>query len=650
MRSAGLFVVFLFACGGSNRPNNNNIDAPMGECTEGANRCNGTDWQSCTGGMWTTALSCPVACADGIGCVQCVPNTMTCNMTGDVATCDANGNPGATTTPCSGTTICENGACVDACAEAASSRSYVGCEYWAVDLDNALQVDGLQADDTFFTACDFDPYGQGTAVTMMVCYTANDPNTGAHAVSGTCDPGYGAANNSCPSTGGYSCSSQAVCTHDAQHSPFGIVVSNPNAKDVMVTVTPANGSPFTTTVQAGAVQALMPQSHSIPDQSVDNTGDEKLAYQVTSTLPIVAYQFNPLDNVNVFSNDASLLLPRTAWDIDYIGMSWQTANNRSGATPNFNNSYGYLTIVSYKDGTVVSVTPTAAVQASTTQMTIAAGTATNFTIDAFHVLNLEAVADGDLTGTIIHSMDGTTPIGVFGGHEAANFGETTPPDSTHTNGPCCADHLEEMLFPSSTWGMNFAIARSKQRTNEPDYIRILAQKAGTAVTFNPAPTTVVSGNCASLGVGQFCDVKIQGDTSITASQPVLVGHFLESSIWQDTNPFSTNPVVGSGDPSMAIAVPVEQYRTDYTILIPNAYMNNYLSISAPPTGAVFVDGTMQTMTGFASNTYRSVIATVTAGQHHIQCAGTCGLMVYGYDNAVSYMFAGGLDLKQIVVQ
>jgi hypothetical protein len=220
------------------------------------------------------------------------------------------------------------------------------------------------------------------------------------------------------------------------------------------------------------------------------------------------------------------------------------------------------------------------------------------------------------------------------------------PDSTHTAGPCCADHAEEMLFPTSTWGKTFAIARSKQRAGEPDYIRVMAQKASTAVTFSPAPSATVAGNCANLGPGEFCDVKIQGDTAISASEPVLVGHYLESAMWSDG--FLTT--VGTGDPSMAVAVPVEQYRTDYTVLIPSAYANNYLSISAPASGAVTVDGNAQTLTSFASNLYRSTIVTVGAGQHKISCPGTCGVLVYGYDSAVSYMFAGGLDLKQIVVQ
>jgi hypothetical protein len=642
MRVLGIaFFAFVVACGPGNRNGGGGGggDGGMPECTDGMQQCAGAEFQTCTGGMWVTAVTCPTACDNTIGCVACEPGTNTC-MNGDVATCDANGNPGAVTMMCTGSTVCENGACVDACMEAATNRSYVGCEYWAVDLDNALEVADLEAN-TFGLGCDF-LYTGSTTATMMVCYNPNEPSTGGPASSGLCDP----PGNTCPS--GYSCSSQSVCIYDAQHSPFGIVVSNPQQKDVMVTVTPGTGSPFTTTVQAGAVQALMPQMHAIADQSVDGTGTTKQAYKVTSTLPIVAYQFNPLDNANVFSNDASLLIPRTAWDADYFAMSWATADNRSAPTPNLQDWYGYISVVSYQDGTVVQVTPTAAVAASATQTSIAAGTMTTFTLNAFQVLNLEATGGGDLTGTIVHSMDPMVPVGVFGGNEAVTLFEPTPPAGCPGCSPCCADHLEEMMFPNSTWGKTFAITRSQSRgTGESDYLRIMAQKPGTAVTFDPAPTSIVSGNCGSLGPGQYCDVRIQGNTGITATEPVLVGHFLESAIWSDG--FAT--MVGSeGDPSMAIAVPVEQYRTDYQVLIPNAYDMNYLSISAPANGAVFVDGTMQTLTGYASNTYRGVVVPVMAGPHKITCQGTCGVIVYGWSSAVSYMFAGGLDLKQIVVQ
>jgi hypothetical protein len=643
MRALALCCVFLVACGPSSR---NNGDAQGGECNNGDNRCNATNWETCVGGMWQIAVECPVACADGIGCVTCTPGSMTC-MNGDVYGCDANGNPSGLIQPCTGNQLCDTGVCVDACAAAALNRSYVGCEYWAVDLENALQIVDMQS--SLYCSSLFGPPGIQN-VTMMMCYNAsgtthdNGCSGSSCAEAGTCDP----PNNSCPS--GYTCSSQAVCILDAQHSPFAIVVSNPQAKSVDVTVTGPDGTTnFTTTIQAGAVQALMPQQHSIADQSLLQTGKQKKAYKVTSTLPIVAYQFNPLNNSNVFSNDASLLIPRTAWDIDYYGMAWPTADNRNPA-PGINDWYGYLAIVAYQDNTVVQFTPTAAVQASSTQASYPAGMQQTVTLNAYEVLNLESVGAGDLTGTLVHSMDGITPIGVFGGNVAADFGEGTPPDGTHTLGPCCADHLEEMLFPNSTWGKTFAIARSKQRLNEPDYIRVMAQKTGTMVTFNPAPSSNVSGNCANLGPGQFCDVKIMGDTSITSTEPVLVGHYLESAIWQDPLFGDAVPATGTGgDPSMAIAVPVEQYRTDYAILIPQAYGMNYLSISAPASGAVLVDGNMQTMTSFAGS-YRSAIVTVTAGQHKIQCPGTCGVLVYGYDDAVSYMFAGGLDLKQIVVQ
>jgi hypothetical protein len=263
------------------------------------------------------------------------------------------------------------------------------------------------------------------------------------------------------------------------------------------------------------------------------------------------------------------------------------------------------------------------------------------------VLQLEAAPpNGDLTGTHITSPN-MMSFGVFSGHEATNFGETTPPDATHTAGPCCADHLEEMMFPSTTWGKEFAIARSQPRTNEPDMLRIVAQKAGTTVTFTPAPA---SGTCGTLGAGEFCEVKIAGDTEVSASEPILVGHYLEASMWRDNPIFGVPTWLGEGDPSMAIAVPSEQYRRDYTVLVPSQYAKSYLSISTGATGGVMVDNQMVTLTPFpGGGTHRAGRVMVSAGQHKITCADGCGITVYGYSDAVSFMFAGGLDLKPIVI-
>jgi hypothetical protein len=631
--------IIVIGCGPSNRHHGDGGDDAAIACSpEGTHQCAGSTYEVCSGGQWTTVMDCPLACTDNLGCVACTPGQSFCKD-GNVWVCDDAGNPGSMTQTCTGQAVCQDGACVDACMDAATNRSYVGCEYVAVDLDNAVEVLG---EPSVLLPCSALATG-AVQQTLNVCYK------NGQGPAGLCDPPASMGGQAtCPT--GFTCQSKPVCVLDAQHSPFAIVVSNPQSRDVHVTVTGPGGQTVMQTISAGQVQAIEPQmGNAIPDQSIDGSYTGKKAYQVVADLPIVAYQFNPLDNVNVFSNDASLLIPRTAFDVDYYAMSWPTLDRRSNPPPggtSTNDYYGYITVVAWADNTQITVTPTVPTNASASLSTLAANTDASFTLNAFEVLQLQASGTGDLTGTHITSPN-MMPFGVFGGHEATVIADPTAPDATHTSGPCCADHLEEMLFPSSTWGKAFAITRTQQRTNEPDYIRVMAQKPNTTVAFTPAPAI---GTCGTLGPGQFCDVQIQGDTEITASDPVQVGHFLEAAIWSDGNPFSPT-FVGNGDPSMAIAVPTEQFRTDYTILVPAAYTMNYLSIAAAATGGVTVDNNAVTLTPYpGGGTHRAARVMVAAGQHTIHCADGCGVTVYGYSDAVSYMFAGGLDLKQIVIQ
>lgn len=609
----GVFLFLGTACASSGGGSNPDGGGGSGTCNAGETRCDGNTFQTCSGSGWETSNLCPVVCDDTLGCVDCNPGRAFC-MGEDSYECTDQGEQGDLVETCTGTAHCEGGQCVDLCAEAEASQSYIGCEYFAADLDNAVDLLGPK-DDLLgcFTYQALQP-GAVEIQGAQVCVPAED---GA-VLQGFCD-----ADGSCPE--GSTCTTQDVCGLDAESSPFAIVVSNPQSFPAEVVLSDATGQNRTVEVAAGQVTALYPQDMGFADTTVKGTGISAGAYRIVSDAPVVAYQFNPLNNENVFSNDGSLLLPRHTYDTRYYAMTWPSLVNRPAAK-DYN---GYIAVVAWDDATEITVTPTAGVRASLSEGAIAAGASQSFTLDAFEVLNLEAVGDGDLTGTLLEaSGDDPKSFAVLAGHEAVAI--------LAEGADCCADHIEEMMFPASTWGTEYAIARSEPRGSETDLIRILAQTDGTAVT-------VTSGSCPTLNAGEFCDVEISGDVEISADQPILVGHYLKSTI----STFGG----GIGDPSLAIAVPTEQYRSSYTFLVPEEYDMQYVSVVAQAGGDVTLDGEAidSKLQSFGSGSFAAGRVGVAPGQHTLRCTGGCGLEVFGYSDAVSYLFAGGLDLERIVV-
>ncbi len=541
-------------------------------CFDGDSRCAGTDHQICNGGFWvlTTSTECGAMAPD------------------------------------------------DACLQAAASNSYIGCEYWPVDLDNAIEV--LQAQ-TLGGGC---RGGRGNPRNdIPVCYSFDLQATG-----GLCE--YGGV---CPEP--FECAPTGPsCVLDAQGSPFAVVVSNPDAeRAVSITLSDASGHEHTQEIPAGAVVSLFPQQLGFTDRSLDYSGISANAYRLRSQRPIIAYQFNPLNNVDVFSNDGSLLIPSHAYDDFYIGLTLPTLARRRPGTQTTNDYNSYMTVVASQPGTTrVVVTPSAQVRAGDQVPELAPGQVTTFELQQFEVLNLEAAAGGDMSGTQVRSEDGTA-FGVFVGHEATVIATESVPAMSR----CCADHIEEQMFPLSTWGSDYAIARSASRgVDEPDLLRIMAQRMGTSIIFDPPPA---SGNCGVLGRGEFCDVRIQQDTRVTGTEPILVGHFLQSTNGQ------------AGDPALALAVPFEQFRTDYTFLIPEEYDQQYISVVAPEGATLSLDGVdvSDQLDSSFGGFFAGGRIEVEPGQHTLDCPSQCGLIVYGYSRAVSYLFAGGLDLERITV-
>ncbi|MFH0899905.1 MAG: IgGFc-binding protein, partial [Pseudomonadota bacterium] len=449
-------------------------------------------------------------------------------------------------------------------------------------------------------------------------------------VAGICDYG-----DSCAEAPNTTCQAKDVCVLDAQHGPFAVAIFNPDLVAVDVTISNAAGHSKTITIESGKFETMLPQTLGFPDQSLDYSGIETKAYRLQSTRPVVAYQFNPLDNVGVFSNDASLLLPTHTFDTAYYYLGYPTVKRRP-ANQDWNE---YATVVASAPGTTnITVAPTVGIRAGLSVKAIAAGTKASFSLSQFQTLTLQALPDASsetnnkkgLTGTLIW---GDQPFGAFSGHEATCLLETPAL-------MCSADHLEDQIFPATTWGYSYVVARSKQRASEPDLVRILAQKEATSVQINDAASS-----CKVLGPGEHCDIFIKHDVKISANQPILVGHFL---VGLPIPEKPTGPVLG--DPALSFSLPVEQYRTSYAFLVPDKYNENYVSLVMPDGATVQLDDVNVTdqFGPIGSGDYQGARIPVSPGQHTLTCPGTCGVEVHGYSPTVSYLYAGGLNLKQIV--
>src|SRR5690606_9418293 len=201
-------------------------DGGLGACTEGQSMCDGNSFLTCQDGSFQVSEQCPILCDGTLGCIECQPDRDYC-VGDEVHACDASGNQAGLVETCSGGLHCSTGDCVDLCAQAEDSRSYLGCEYWAVDLDNAIEVLGPPS----FLGC-----LQGVERSdLFVCEKA-EPGLFESPFAGLCDvPG-----NTCPD--GSTCKNVPACVLDAKGSPFAIVVSNPQGFAVQVALETEGGA------------------------------------------------------------------------------------------------------------------------------------------------------------------------------------------------------------------------------------------------------------------------------------------------------------------------------------------------------------------------------------------------------------------------
>ncbi|MCC6645852.1 MAG: IgGFc-binding protein [Polyangiaceae bacterium] len=624
-------------------------------CVVGERRCSGAEAEACVpagedGAAWQRARDCGaegLVCLTGGACAACSPGLRTCKDTA-VVVCREDGSGYDIDQACdtSRGSTCRVATCVGLCGEAEQTRSNVGCEYFAVDLDNAF----------------IDP------------------------------------------------------TSNAAGQQFAVVVSNPQPDvPARVTISQDDGAPgdapAPAVVAEGKVQPLSLTVFKLGPREVDGSPEGQFdagtgtaltrrAYRLTSDFPVVVYQFNPLDNASVFSNDASLLKPVGALAPSgkaaelspaYVVSGWpQTIASTDDPNTNFNpqspiDLRAFVTIVGARPDTRVRVTTTTRVIPGGPVPETKAGGVIEATLSAYDVLNLESGGfNADFTGTLIEA-DG--PVVVFSGSEASD----APHFQTLASRACCADHLEEQLDPIRTAGTRFVAAHGPSRTRavrdagadvavvpEPEYFRVVAaHEEETRVTTTLPPP---NDHLVLPRRGAFVELAVTTSFVLTSDRAVLL-----SSVSASQEASGIRRGLPGGDPSLLVVPPVEQWRRDYVFLTPDKYAFDFVTIVARPGDEVRLDGEVldarrcalspadglddaarggptppyvvyDCQLGFATIDPKKDApdnlspGAQSDGVHRVSAPNPVGVLVSGFDAFVSYAYAAGTDLREINVE
>jgi hypothetical protein len=352
---------------------------------------------------------------------------------------------------------------------------------------------------------------------------------------------------------------------------------------------------------------------------------------------------------------ASLLLPVSAWDTNYIA---STASPDTAGVPG-------VTIIAATNGTQVSFLPKVALTGGGGIPSSAANVTVMFTLNAGEQAQIEQSAD--LVGSVISTNN---PVGVMAGNPCMN----TPLNATF------CDHGEQMLPPVRALGNEYVGVMYRPRHAEQAIWRIVGAVDTTSLTFTPsigasngypaAPTTINQGEMAEFATSTPFVV-----TSQDTSHPFMLFEYMSSSNWSGmgASGFCTASTwAGFGDPDFSVQVPPAQYLSQYVIMTDPTYpetdlvlirrpdaKNNFQDVSidcltGPITGWQTVGSYQWTRLDLQTGNFTDVNG-CSNGRHQLTSTAPFGLNVWGWGTPnttdftcnVSYSYPGGMNVQPI---
>jgi hypothetical protein len=499
---------------------------------------------------------------------------------------------GAVVTQCPGSDACDANllVCTNACAAAETSHRSIGCEYYSTYMET---------------------FSPGLCFAAFVANTWNAP---AH-----------------------------ISVH-YQNMPLDVasfarlpVGSGPSLSyapyDPVAGLAPGEVAVLFLTGQTGS-NPLCPIPSAITNTGIAGTGIGN-SFRITTDVPVVAYQINPYGGGTVAVTAASLLLPTSAWDVNYVAVNVSGAAARDPS----------LNIVAREDGTIVTLTPNAAVVGGPGVPAGAAGQPVNISLARGQHAQITQTAE--LTGSIVTSNQ---PVGFMAGHVCMNM----------PVGVSYCDHGEQMIPPVRALGNRYVGVMYRPRPNETStFWRVVGAVDGTVLTWSSSvggPVTLDRGQAVTFQTGTPFVVQSQD-----ADHPFMLFAYMTSSEFVAS---------GYGDPDFVVVVPPEQYLQEYVFFADPTYPETNLVVvrargtdgqfhdvtldcAGPLTGWTPIDGNYELARADLSTGSFAPVGACSTGRHEITSTAPFGLWVWGWgtpttatDN-VSYGYPGGMNVAPI---
>ena len=419
---------------------------------------------------------------------------------------------------CSGDEACLNGTCTnDPCGAAQAVKSSYGCDYFAVKPD--LIADGKGA--------------------CFAAYIANTWSSPVH-IEVTRN-GQNFANTefiAIPQGQGVG------ITYGAYDSAKGI---GPGEVAILFL---AHQNPSPTTLP------ICPRPPAVNGEvGISGTG-RGTAFRIKTDRPVVAYSILPYGGGPSAATSASLLLPTSAWDTNYIAINAYKQSiiaGPSGAAPS-------LDILAMENGTEITVLPRQSIVGSATVQSAPLNTPVKYQLNAGEYVQFTQPAE--LTGSPIQS---NKPIGVWGGASCLNV---LPNDAA-------CDSAHQQIPPVKALGSEYAFVRYRNRkaatSEETPPWRVVGAVDGTQLSWQPAPPPNAP---QVINQGQVYEFMASGPYVVSSQDkdhPFYAGQYM-------TGAGHISPVAGEGDPEWVNVIPGAQYLDDYVFFTDPTYPETSLVV------------------------------------------------------------------------